>query len=89
MTTYFENVDFSKVNEALSKAVEAFGEFVKSFIEIIKKAFNIFWESLREFLKKTNPHLFHLAYKHQKSRTRKKNIKRLWRIFQRKGNKNG
>ena len=85
METYFENINWDGVYEALSEAIEAMKKIIKQLVEVVGEVFSKFWNALREFLKQTNPHLFHLAYNHKKSRTRKKNIKRLWRIFQRKG----
>ncbi len=76
MTTYFEEIDYHK---AMNKVIEDIAELIKQVVVFIQTL----WESLKEFLKQTNPHLFHLAYKHKKSRVRKKNLKRFGRVLSR------
>ena len=79
MATTFESIDFNKLYKATVNVAEAIAELIKTVIEAVKKCINCFLLQLRDFLKQSKPHLFHLAYKHEKSKVRKKNEKRLWK----------
>lgn len=75
--------------------VEAIQNMAEALIELwerVKEMVCAFGEALREYLKKVKPHLFPLAFKNKKYRTRKKNIKRLFKEFfkfwEKVGNKN-
>lgn len=73
-----------EVRERLKVAIDAIIEVVKRVVEAIKAVLHTFWKSLRDFLKRTNPKLFHLAYYHPKVRVRKKNFVRLFKMYMRK-----
>jgi hypothetical protein len=40
------------------------------------------WNKVAEVVKQVNPKIYHLAYHHKKHRVRKKNKKRLYKLFQ-------
>lgn len=75
--------------------VRATQEVVDALIELwerIKTLICAVGEALREYLKRIKPHLFPLAFKNKKYRTRKKNVRRifkeLFKFWEKVGNKN-
>lgn len=88
MTEALENsaIMTPDLTEAIEQAVDAIVEVVKQVCEAIKrvwnqicKTFHALWESTLTAIS-GNRRVAHLAFHAKKERTRKKNLKRLWRI---------
>lgn len=69
--------------KAIQNLADAIIELCQRILEVIRTIINSFWESIKEFLKQTNPKLFHLAFCHKSYKVRKKNRSRLVRLFMR------
>lgn len=88
MTEALENSTFMtpELAEAIEQAVDALVEVVKKVCEAIKRAWNQICKTFHALWESTlvaisgNRRVAHLAFHAKKERTRKKNLKRLWRI---------